>query len=147
MHFRIADDGESATAFVFFIIEIAFDNNGIAFGRVLFGILARFCKFEGKPLRTTGESVGNDATVKTPFQFFVVIARKDALHLDMLSEILAWVHDHLVNLPIDHGPAHAGNVNVVFFITIRLLCKQGCKGKQNGKNYFEQLKHLCLESG
>ncbi|MDD7497308.1 MAG: hypothetical protein PUK29_03495 [Fibrobacter sp.] len=76
LHISIANNRESATAFVFFIIEIAFDNNGIAFGRVLFWVLAGFRKFKGESLRTAGECIGNDAAVKAAVDLIVVVARK-----------------------------------------------------------------------
>ena len=147
LHFSITDDGETAAPLIAFRIEVARNRDDSSFGGIFFRKLARFCKFKGESLRTTGQSILNHATVKTSFQLFVVIARKETLHLDMLSEILARVHDHLVNLAVDHGPAHARNVDVVFLIAAKVLCKQGRKGKQNGKDYFWQPKLLCPESG
>ena len=67
LHFGVADDGEASSPFVAFKIEVACNRNHVPFGGVFLRKFARLCKFEGEPLRTTGESVLNDATVKTPF--------------------------------------------------------------------------------
>ena len=147
LHFRIANDGESAAPFVAFKIKVTRNRDYGTFDGVFLRKLARLCKFKSESLRTTGEGVLNHATVKAPFQFFVVIARKDTLHLDVFSEVLTRVHDHLVNLPVNHSPAHARYVYVVFLFTARLLCKQSRKSKQNGKNHFRQLILPCPESG